>query len=345
LLYTAGGGFGGANKIIKQKLKEFILFGNQIVPSYMKSYRFLFVILFIWACNSSTQVPAKKNKHASKKDAGNFVFRERLVQGSDTAILDVHDLGVTDLDMVLSQRWQLSDVSDASDDRLVWVNGNEKRLFPELILFSDFNAVVDPRIEMKTGKWKRKLHDKTHTIYFTYGNGKTKTYRIRELSATNLKLSWKDGADSFWINFHSDGKIHQNVINDPFYPANNTWRIKPRKKETDAQVFERVKGCVRFYALYYRDAIKRQKKEITWLGLPEIFEWYNQAIGLPEKKLVEDSWIKCFYNKEQALQGYDILHKLIVDYEYDWPANTPGWEFQTQSVLEQMYFKMDSVRI
>lgn len=316
----------------------------RLLSHIMKSPFYLFILLFCCACGSNVPTQEKTKKPKAKKDYPDFVFKERIVQGTDTAVLNIRDLGTADFDKVLAQHWMLTDVEDASDDRLVWKNGNESRRFPEIILFPDQSAIIDPRMDMTTGTWTRKLEDKIHTIYFQYDRKKSIAYRIRELSATKLKLSWKDGKDSFWINYRSDGKLHQNMLNDPFYPVNNKWRIKPSAKETDVQIFERVKGCVRFYALYYRDAIKRKKKEIAYSGLPEIFEWYSQAIGLPDKKLVEDSWVNCFYNKEQAWKGYDILHKIIVDYEYDWPKGVPGWEYQTHSVLEQMYFKMDSLQ-
>jgi hypothetical protein len=203
--------------------------------------------------------------------------------------------------------------------------------------------MIDPRMKMRTGSWKRELSDKINTLIISFEKGRKQQYRIRQLSASMLQLSWRDGADSFWIRFHSDARAHQNILNDPFHPDNNEWRIKPAKKENDLQIHERVKECVRFYALYYRDAIKRKKKEILFGGLPDIFVWYNRGIGLPDRKLVEDSWIDCFYNKEQALKGYDLLHKLIVDEEYIWPKGSPGWIYDTHSVLEQMYKRIDII--
>ena len=133
---------------------------------------------------------------------------------------------------------------------------------------------------------------------------------------------------------------HQDMKNDPYYPANNLWRIKPGRKETETEIRQRVKDCIRFYALYYRDHIKRKKKVIEFLGLPEIFRWYNGGIGLPMKGDISDTWVECFYNRSQAEKGYDILKNLIEVYEFDWPTGTPGWHYRTHSVLEQMHEKL-----
>jgi hypothetical protein len=132
--------------------------------------------------------------------------------------------------------------------------------------------------------------------------------------------------------------------NDPFHPVNNGWRIKPAYKETDSAIVARIKNCLLFFALYYRDHIKRSAKTISFEGLPSIFTWYNGGIGLPDQDELTDSWINCFYNEEQALQGYAILRKLIVDYEFNWPRGAPSWIYRTHSVLEQMYHKVDDLK-
>lgn len=146
------------------------------------------------------------------------------------------------------------------------------------------------------------------------------------------------------LGFAASGELHQNMYNDPFHPSNNRWRIKPAQKETDSGIHERIKNCLLFYALYYRDHIKRQAETISFEGLPALFEWYNGGIGLPHKNELSDSWIECFYNKDQALKGYTLLRKLIVDYEFNWPKGAPNWLYRTHSVLEQMYYQVDELK-
>ena len=81
-------------------------------------------------------------------------------------------------------------------------------------------------------------------------------------------------------------------------------------------------------------------KTINFAGLPEIFIWYNGGIGLSPKAEIDATWIDCFYNRHEAEKGYDILHKLMVNYEFDWPKGAPAWTYRTHSVLEQMYHKL-----
>jgi hypothetical protein len=297
------------------------------------SFGIFIAIFFISACSSDSTVTGTRKKKKQKKD---FIFTERMITGTDTAMITL----TSGIDDVLAQHWFLDDVSAVSDDKLVWENGSGSRLFPSLNLFKDSSALENPRSDLQIASWHRQLKNKINSVIMNYGKNKIRSYRIRQLSQRNLTISWNDGNDSLWLKYHSDGMAHQNILNDPFHPRNNGWRIKPVRIESEAEIKKRVKGCVRFYALYFRDNIKRHKEIIEFLGLPEIFTWYNGGIGLPEKKDIGNSWVACFYNKVQADQGYSVLVNLLADNDFDWPTGTPGWHYRTLSVLEQMHEKL-----
>jgi hypothetical protein len=301
----------------------------------MRLTNLLFLLITFPGISCTDETSVSKTA-LQKKQQSNYVFRERMIKGKDTAM--VHLRG--SVEAVLAQHWFLDDLAAVSDDKLVWENGDGSRLFPSLNLFPDSTALEDPRGGLKQATWHREVADKINTIVLKYGDNRKRVYRIRELSLRNLTISWKEGPDSFWIRYRSDGMAHQDMRNDPYHPSNNLWRIKPDHKETEIAIHQRVKDCVRFYALYYRDHIKRHKKVIEFLGLPEIFRWYNGGIGLPMKGDMSESWANCFYNRTQAERGYDILKNLIDVYEFDWPTGTPGWHYRTHSVLEQMYEKL-----
>ncbi|RYY22782.1 MAG: hypothetical protein EOO04_15170 [Chitinophagaceae bacterium] len=292
---------------------------------------YLLSFFMLAACSETNDI-----KSSPKKKKPPFVFTEKMVSGNDTAMIPL----TGSIDAVLAQHWYLDDVSAVSNDNLVWVDGNGARLFPSLNMFSDGNVTQNPRGVIKMGKWERLLKNKINTLRLQYHDGTNQDYRIRVLSHRNLTISWNNGKDSCWMRFRSDGVKHENELNDPYHPANNNWRIPPPKPESDSAIRSRVKSCVRFYALYYRDNIKRKKTTIEFAGLPTVFTWYDGGIGVPDEKEIEEEWIACFYNKKQALAGYKMLKKLLVDYEFDWPTGTPSWNYRTFSVLEQMYAKL-----
>jgi hypothetical protein len=288
-------------------------------------------VILLFACENREV----KKKEVVKKEG--YVFTEKLIKG-DTGMRILSAFKKTNIAEDLCQHWELGSMEGVSSIELV-MEGNT-RIFPDLSLFKDSGVVENARNRIRIGRWRIIPLEGDPELELMFSSGQSKTYRIRRINSTSLHLATKGKKDWLFLKLSSDGKVHTNPLNDPFHPANNQWRIKPSKPETDSAIHSRVRQCVWFYMLYFRDCIKREKRTINFLGLPAIFQWYSGGIGLPEKDKLENSWISCFYNKKQALQGYRILHELIVQYEFDWPHGTPGWVHQTFAVLEQMWIKL-----
>ncbi|HUR12314.1 MAG TPA: hypothetical protein VM012_13140 [Flavitalea sp.] len=240
----------------------------------------------------------------------------------------------------LCQHWELADMSGASSIELVMEPVTNIRIFPDLALFRDSGVVENVRNRIRLGRWRLNETVKPVELLLIFPENIIKTYRIRKITSTSLQLATRGSKEWLFLTLTSDGKVHEQSMNDPFHPANNSWRIKPGKPESHEEIRQRVKKCVWFYMLYFRDCIKRQKDVISFLGLPSIFRWYSGGIGLPDREKIDNSWIICFYNKRQALEGYDLLRKLIIQHEFTWPTNTPSWVHQTFEVLEQMWLKL-----
>ena len=279
------------------------------------------------------------NQSSSKRSKDPFIFKETIVTGKDTAMNSAAGFQKINISDILCQHWELAGMSDISSIELVMDEKN-LRIYPELALFKDSGVVQNPRSHFRTGKWRLRKSDEGPVLMLSFNGKKQEEYLIQHIGAHRLSLACKGKKDSLYISLTSDALNHQNMYNDPFHPVNNQWRIKPAHAENDSAIKQRVKQCIRFYALYYRDNIKRNKDNISFLGLPHIFEWYHRGIGLPDRDKIDDSWFSCFYNKEQAMKGYDILRDLIVQYEFVWPDNAPVWVYETHSVLEQMYHKL-----
>lgn len=296
-------------------------------------YTLFLPLLWIAACHQANK-PTTKEKLKAK-----YVFKETIVTGKDTGMNSSSGFRKISIGDILSQRWELADMEDVNSIELV-LDKNNKRIIPGLCIFKDSTVVENPRSHFRIGKWKVVMKDRTPMLVLTF-NGEQKQYAISFVSSHKLNLATPGiNDDSLYIELTSDAITHKNLHNDPFHPINNQWRIRPTKSESDSAIKQRVKQCVKFYALYFRDNIKRNQKEISFLGLPSVFEWYSRAIGMPDRVDIPDSWNECFYNKQEAEKGYDILRNLIIDYEFNWEKNTPNWVYQTESVLEQMYHKL-----
>lgn len=267
-------------------------------------------------------------KPAATKKA--FLFKETIVTGNDTGMYSLSGFRSRNWTDMLCQRWELDNNGyDYSDFNL-----------HQLDIFKDSTVLRNGLGPVRIGRWKIKMIGQQRLLEVAYTNNTKEQFLIESVHAHELVVVYKGLVDIITRKLSSDGLVHRNMYSDPFHSVNNRWRIRPLNTESDSAIKERVKQCIRFYALYYRDNIRRQKATIDFQGLPVIFEWYHRGIGLPDRKDVHKSWINCFYNREQALKGYEILRKLIVQYEFDWPENAPNWVYETHSVLEQMYHKL-----
>lgn len=283
------------------------------------------------------------NKPAPKKKKGPvFVFKETIATGRDTAMKRLSVFRSNDIRDQLSQHWELEKAEHASSIELT-LDEQNVRVFPELNIFKDGQVLENPRSHFRIGTWEAKVVNNQPMLILHFPDNEQKQYHIAEIQSSDLFLESKGKkAATLYLHLSSDALVHQNMLNDPFHPSNNQWRIAPAQAESDSAIKARVLQCIKFFALFYRDNIKRKKQEINFMGLPKIFQWYRRGIGLPDREDIHESWINCFYNKEQAIKGYETLRTLIVNYEFDWPKNAPNWIYETHSVLEQMYHKLDS---
>ena len=109
---------------------------------------------------------------------------------------------------------------------------------------------------MDNGTWKFDEAKKILTLKYT--NGSSDIYKLRALAADKMKLTNVGIKSETVLTFVSDAKRYKNAADDPFYIANNKWRIKPRASESDVAIKQRLKDNLRFFILFYRDVIARK---------------------------------------------------------------------------------------
>ena len=95
--------------------------------------------------------------------------------------------------------------------------------------------------------------------------------------------------------------------------------------------------CVQFYYKLLMDkAAKENKSVATFVGLPEIFTFYDGMITVLGKEKLKDKWVNCFYNKEQAIKAQALLEDMITK-KYNWNKKEPNWLVKDAAVLKQIY--------
>ncbi len=257
--------------------------------------------------------------------------KETTITPLDTAMRSLKSFKAVALDDLLSQDWEMEDADKEHWNEFFWDSIANKRKYPGLSLFRDFTFTENIRCRMMTGKWSV---DKANRMLLLQFDDRTKkAYFISELSLTKIIVENEDAT----ISFSSDGLVHKDPLKDPFHPSNNQWRYKPRSAESREQIRQRVKDCVHFYSLFFKDNRLRRQSDISFIGLPNCFIWYNGGIGLPSLIELDKKWEDCFYSEDQAREAYDMLKAVIEKHQLKWPKHAGSWVDEIGDVLEQLH--------
>lgn len=288
-------------------------------------------MLILAACTLNT------TKHKIQP-AGESGRKENKAKVYDTAMLPLKSLGTIAVNDLLSQDWDMEDADRKHWNEFFWDSVQDKRRYPGLSLFKDFTFTENIRCAIKMGRWS--LNKETRQLLLRFDDGSQKMYFIEKLSLSKIAVTWKREDDEVTLRFSSDGLVHKQPVKDPYYPANNKWRIRPAVSESNEQIRQRLKDCVHFYSLFFKDNRLRQQTDISFIGLPNCFVWYNGGIGLPSLIELDNKWKDCFYSEDQALKGYDMLKRILEKHELIWPKHAASWVDETQEVLEQLRDKL-----
>lgn len=274
---------------------------------------FVLVIIFC-GCNNGN------NKKASKVSAADSISSSLLNLSAGNS-----------LPQLLCQNWENKE--DVDDGILNYISGSNADLeipFHSYCFFEDGLMVQNPRDKMKTGRWI--LDEKTKLIHLVFDDGFKNNLGLNAIGVKSLLL--KAGKEKP-VKYVGDGKKHTTILDDPFYPENNKWRIKPNHLETHAELKSRIIQCVLFYNKFLQDNAARRATRISFYGVPTCFKWYKGGISITNKDKLGQKWIECFYNKEQAVQGQQMLEK-IIEKKYKWNRDEPNWVRQSAEVLLQV---------
>lgn len=269
-----------------------------------------------------------QDAHSAKKET---FSRDK---GPDSAMYSLKAAKMVALEAVIGQLWKFEDADKAHWNEIFWDTAIDTRQYPELALFPDHSVTINPRCGLKVGKWM--LDKDSRELSLRLADGSAKVYTVREIALKQMELSCGPAI----IRLTSAALVHKRLADDPFYPTNNRWRIKPARPETREEIRSRVKSCLHFYSLFFLDNHQRQETDISFSGLPSCFIWYNGGIGVQERSDLDHKWINCFYSTYQAFQAYDMLASLLASHSLKWPENPTSWVKQTGEVLDQMVHKL-----
>jgi hypothetical protein len=291
------------------------------------------LFVFITGCNDEKKVGVKDKDETITKAGGSIADSytvDTLYQDLPKLLVDIS--ASQSIEALLAQDWILEDDKDAlemaSDD------GSIEMPVRTLSMATDNTIIKNCRNALEEGVWK--YDDAKKTLTFKYKEGSTDLYKIRSFAADEMKLTNIGIGSETVLKFVADGKRYKDKNDDPFYFMNNKWRNKPNVPENDAAIKIRLKESLRFFILFYKDAIARRASVVSFYGFPSCLKWYAGGIYIQDDKEQLAKWEDCFYSQKQATKALDVVREALTK-KYTWPKSPANWIKQNLSVLEQLY--------
>lgn len=117
---------------------------------------------------------------------------------------------------------------------------------------------------------------------------------------------------------------YRNKSYDMQDPAQNTWREKPRQKESQQQIETRVLNHVQYLVGYFNLVEEKEQTYFETALLQTPFRFHSNGISLPQDFEEENKWVSCFYDKEDAKTGAKMLIKSLRSIE-TYPASEESY--------------------
>jgi len=233
---------------------------------------------------------------------------------------------------LLIQYWELKDADHPLSNDVSFTNDGGILFDPGIVFMSDSSVLENPVGEMSYGKFGLK----GNVINVNYNDGIKAVYIIDRINKDELVLSRTEKKHTTKLTYKSTNTVWPDANKNPFSKQNYEWAQKPKKQETDAGIKSRVKQYVQFFAYYFQGFINGNATEIDFTALPNCLDWYQGGITIQNEDKLDKKWIDCFFSKEQAYKGRQMLEDAIVK-KYNWDAKEGNWMKQIAPVLQQIH--------
>ena len=288
---------------------------------------------FIFSCNNGE---SKTDKLIKREISDGAKDEQNTEQHTELLYLDTAE----NIYNILCQDWVLKDDADGLEGV---AESSEVEVPYRSFYFSTKGTFVkNPRNTFDYGNWV--YDDAAKTITLNNTIDKTRDiYKIARVGYDELVLVNVGANSTTNLTFVAPGKRYKNPADEPYLLENNRWRIKPKTKETPAEIKQRLKDNIRFFILFYKSALAKKDAQVSFWGLPSCFKWYGGGIFIKKEKELKENWVSCFYDKDQAMQAYALADKLLSQ-KYEWPKGESNWIKLNLAVSELMYKKIDEIQ-
>ena len=87
----------------------------------------------------------------------------------------------------------------------------------------------------------------------------------------------------------------------------NRWRVKPKQKESDPAIRQRVVDQISYLVDYFEVIEKNKQNFFETRILQSPFRFYQNGMGLTEVDNLPEEWKRVFYDEEDAIKAHALL--------------------------------------
>jgi hypothetical protein len=164
---------------------------------------------------------------------------------------------------------------------------------------------------------------------FDYGTWKLEKSELVLSSKTNQRIIFPikkffnnelqlTSAKGTVLNFESQPGKFLLTSDDPFSVENNQWRVPATKKETDAQIKNRLRNHCRFNEAYFKWALDNDLNIVDVRSTPSPIKIYANGFALKEFDDLPATWRSYFFDKEDCLKANAMIKNIF-------EKGTIGW--------------------
>lgn len=244
----------------------------------------------------------------------------------------------------ITQIWELSDIKFDNKE------GSEKMdLFSEAIsksvmqdglklsIFPDGHGTEFHGEKYRTFKWQ--LTDNSDGLVMRFNNETDTLHFIQLEERKEKKYLTLEYSNLGKFEFLAYQAMLKNPINDPFHPANNEWRIKPKKEESELELKQRLENYVKHYTCILKASMERDEDILSFEKSMGIIKIYRSGIGVIKEANVSDTWKACFFNDEQAEQTRTYYREYLTKDKFK-GARSGSWVKDDYEILLNLYRKI-----
>jgi hypothetical protein len=215
--------------------------------------------------------------------------------------------------------------------------GAENKVSNDLLLafFPDSTFTeVGENGEYENGKWSYARSTKALSIIY---QNRTENYQVAfSQEGSGLRVVDLFSPEGETLSLGGFGRNMEKFHEDPFYPANNLWRVKPAQSETNQQIKARLGKFILHSAYIFNAATVRRQQLVSWEFSNGILRIYKAGIGVVPANRVPQSWINCFYSQEDAMKARDMLEDYLLSSPYKGQP-TGNWLRDDYNILISIY--------